>query len=124
MLQCLRHGMSSARLRAIALLLVTPGLFAVVQDSAGAEATTADTTDTALHEIVVTAERRDSTVQKTPIRITALTGQQLRELGVSTAQGVVQSVPGVEVSSAGPGQAKYEIRGLSSDGGDAATVGF
>jgi iron complex outermembrane recepter protein len=122
--QCLRHGMSSARLRAIALLLVTPGLFAVVQDSAGAEATTADTTDTALHEIVVTAERRDSTVQKTPISITALTGQQLRELGVSTAQGVVQSVPGVEVSSAGPGQAKYEIRGLSSDGGDAATVGF
>ena len=100
--------------------MLLPVLF---HGTASAATATADPTDT-LHEIVVTAEKRDSTVQKTPVSITALSGKELQDLGISTAQGIVQSVPGIEVASAGPGQAKYEIRGLSSDGGTAATVGF
>ncbi|MGC2029833.1 MAG: TonB-dependent receptor [Steroidobacteraceae bacterium] len=77
-----------------------------------------------LEEIVVTAEKRESTVQKTPISITAITGKDLEGLGINNAQAIVQAVPGIAVASAGPGQAKYEIRGLSSDGGEAATIGF
>jgi len=80
--------------------------------------------DPAPGEIVVTAEKRSSTVQKVPLSITAVTGAQLQALGISSAQGVVKAVPGISVASAGPGQAKYQIRGLSSDGGEAATVGF
>jgi iron complex outermembrane receptor protein len=75
-------------------------------------------------EIIVTAEKRNSTVQKTPLSITAISGAQLQSLGISSAQGIVKAVPGISVNSAGPGQARYEIRGLSSDGGEAATVGF
>jgi outer membrane receptor protein involved in Fe transport len=56
--------------------------------------------------------------------MTALSGADLQQLGLSTAQQIVQAVPGISVASAGPGQAKYEIRGLSSDGGYAATIGF
>jgi iron complex outermembrane recepter protein len=77
-----------------------------------------------LKEIVITAEKPASTVQKTPISITALSGKEIRDLGLTSAQSVVQAVPGISVASAGPGQAQYEIRGLSSDGGEAATVGF
>jgi len=123
MIQYPRLLMTSNQLWATALRLVTPALLSLAHGIAGAEPTR-DEADSALHEIVVTAEKRDSTVQKTPISITALSGKQLQDLGVATAQGIVQSVPGIEVASAGPGQAKYEIRGLSSDGGDAATVGF
>ena len=112
------------RLKAIGLRLVASLLLVLGYGFAIAEPATGQASDTALHEIVVTAEKRDSTVQKTPISITALSGKELQDLGVATAQGVVQSVPGVAVASAGPGQAKYEIRGLSSDGGTAATVGF
>jgi len=77
-----------------------------------------------LQEIIVTAEKRESTVQKTPISITAITGEDLLERGVNTAQGLVNEVPGLSVSSFGPGQGQYEIRGLSADGGESPTIGF
>ena len=77
-----------------------------------------------LNEVVVTAEKRVSTVQKTPISITAITGADLKEMGLTSAQDIVAAVPGISVQSAGPGQAAYEIRGLSSDGGESPTIGF
>jgi iron complex outermembrane receptor protein len=77
-----------------------------------------------LQEIVVTAEKRESTVQKTPISITAITGADLQERGVTTAQGLASEVPGLAVESVGPGQGQYEIRGLSANGGESATIGF
>jgi iron complex outermembrane recepter protein len=77
-----------------------------------------------LEEIVVTAEKRESTVQKTPISITAIAGEDLQARGLTSAQDLVRAVPGVAVSSAGPGQAQYEIRGLSAAGGESPTIGF
>jgi iron complex outermembrane receptor protein len=77
-----------------------------------------------LEEIVVTAEKRESTVQKTPLSITAISGSDLQARGLSSAQDVVQAVPGIAVTSAGPGQAQYEIRGLSANGGESPTIGF
>ncbi len=77
-----------------------------------------------LQEIVVTAEKRESTVQKTPLSITAISGEDLQGRGLTSAQDLVRAVPGIAVSSAGPGQAVYEIRGLSADGGESPTIGF
>jgi outer membrane receptor protein involved in Fe transport len=77
-----------------------------------------------IQEIVVTAEKRASTVQDTPISITALTGDQLEEQGISGVQGLVQQVPGLSMRTAGPGQTELELRGLSSSGGASPTVGF
>jgi outer membrane receptor protein involved in Fe transport len=77
-----------------------------------------------LEEVVVTAERHKSTVQNTPISITALSGAQLRARGITTVEEVVREVPGLSIRSAGPGQTEYEARGLSSTGGAAPTVGF
>jgi iron complex outermembrane recepter protein len=84
---------------------------------------TTDARDT-LAEIVVTAEKRESTVQKTPLSITAISGPDLESLGFTSAQDVVRAVPGIAVTSAGPGQAQYEIRGLSASGGESPTIGF
>lgn len=77
-----------------------------------------------LAEVVVTAEKRESTVQKTPLSITAISGADLEGRGLSSAQELVQAVPGIAVTSAGPGQAQYEIRGLSASGGESPTIGF
>jgi iron complex outermembrane recepter protein len=82
------------------------------------------TTNSELEEIVVTAQKRESTVLKTPISMTAITGQDLLSRGLDSAQGIVQAVPGIAVISAGPGQAQYEIRGLSASGGESPTIGF
>ena len=75
-------------------------------------------------EIVVTAEKRSSTVQDTPISITALSGDALRNQGIVGVEGIVASVPGLSMRTAGPGQTELEMRGLSSSGGASPTVGF
>jgi iron complex outermembrane recepter protein len=77
-----------------------------------------------LQEIVVTAEKRESTVQKTPISITAISGSDLQAQGLSDMQSVAQQVPGVSFKTSGPGQTEFEIRGLTSTGGESPTVGF
>jgi iron complex outermembrane recepter protein len=77
-----------------------------------------------LQEVVVTAQKRESTVQTTPLSITALTGQDLVDRGITDIASVVQSVPGVSMRTSGPGQTELEIRGLTSSGGNSATVGF
>ena len=47
-----------------------------------------------LEEVVVTATKRASTVQETPISITALTGEDIQERGLPDFAAIVQSVPG------------------------------
>jgi outer membrane receptor protein involved in Fe transport len=77
-----------------------------------------------LEEIVVTAEKRDSTVQATPISITALSAGDLAQQNIVSVEDLVAKVPGISLRTAGPGQTEYEMRGLSAGGGTAATVGF
>ena len=80
--------------------------------------------DQELQEIVVTAEKRESTVQKTPISITAISGSDLQAQGLSDMTAVAQQVPGVSFKTSGPGQTEFEMRGLTSTGGESPTVGF
>src|SRR5271154_6748080 len=77
-----------------------------------------------LQEIVVTAEKRVSTVQDTPISITAITGKDLEDRGITDIASVVQSVPGISMRTSGPGQTELEMRGMTSSGGNSSTVGF
>jgi iron complex outermembrane recepter protein len=85
---------------------------------------TATAADPALEEIVVTAERRNSTVQKTAISMTAVTGQELADRGQSSLEEAIESIPGITMASGGPGQTVYQIRGVSEDGGESPTIGF
>jgi iron complex outermembrane recepter protein len=77
-----------------------------------------------LDEIVVTAEKRSSTIQDTAISMSALSGDQMQQQGISGISGIVQSIPGISMRTSGPGQTELEIRGLSSSGGASPTVGF
>jgi len=77
-----------------------------------------------LQEIVVTAEKRESTVQKTPISMTAISGTDLQAQGLSDMTSVAQQVPGISFKTSGPGQTEFEMRGLTSTGGESPTVGF
>ena len=77
-----------------------------------------------LEEIVVTAEKRESTVQKTPISLTAISGQDILDRGLTNLGDLVQSVPGVSIRTSGPGMTEFEMRGVSSTGGNSPTVGF
>src|ERR1700691_2692781 len=78
----------------------------------------------AIDEIVVTAQKRVSTVQDTPISITAVTGGDLQARGVASLAALAQGTPGVSLKSEGPSQTEIEMRGMTSSGGNSATVGF
>ncbi len=92
--------------------------------SAAAAGSTPAESNTGLEEIIVTAEKRDSTVQATAISITALSAGDLAQENILTVEDLVGKVPGISLRTAGPGQTEYEMRGLSAGGGTAATVGF
>jgi iron complex outermembrane recepter protein len=77
-----------------------------------------------LAEIVVTAQKRSSTVQETPISITAVSGADLQDRGISDVATLAAATPGVSLKSNGPGQTEIEMRGMTSSGGNSATVGF
>ncbi|MBS0374712.1 MAG: TonB-dependent receptor [Proteobacteria bacterium] len=101
----------------VAALLLAPGPAARAEQARG-EA------PNQLEEIVVTATKRASTVQATPMSITAISGDDIRERGVPNLTDLVQSVPGVSMRSSGQGQTELEMRGMSSAGGNSPTVGF
>jgi len=77
-----------------------------------------------LAEIVVTATKRSTTLQETPISITATSGDELIQHGVPDISSLASAVPGVSIQSVGPGRTNFNIRGLSDTGGASPTVGF
>ena len=110
------------------LVLMVAALVGSLTDFAVADPADTSGTDTdrggVLQEVVVTAEKRSSTVQDTPISMTAVTGDLMQQQGITNLNGIIQSVPGISVRTAGPGQTELEMRGMSSSGGASPTVGF
>ena len=116
------HSRIATRARA-AGALACAGL-ALSVGGGNALAATATSDDTGLAEITVTAEKYNSTIQNTPISMSALSGDQLTAAGITTVADVARDVPGLSMRSAGPGLTEFEARGLASNGGAAPTVGF
>jgi len=96
----------------------------VIESAGAAELATDGGKADGLEEIVVTAEKYNSTIQNTPISISAMTGAQLAAEGITTVEQIAHEIPGLSMRSAGPGQTEYEARGLASNGGAAPTVGL
>ena len=72
-----------------------------------------------LEEIIVTATRRDQTVQEIPYNINVVTGNQLAQTGVSDPSTLVRLVPGLTIVDEGPrvsgNRNTYNIRGMNVD---------
>ena len=96
--------------------------FALAQTAPPTDKTAAK--ETGLEEIVVTAEKRESTVQKTPISMTAISEAEMQARGLEDFRSIAQETPGVSMKTSGPGQTEYEMRGLDATGGFSPTVGF
>ncbi|MBS0377151.1 MAG: TonB-dependent receptor [Proteobacteria bacterium] len=63
-------------------------------------------------EVVVTATRREESIQEVPLTVLTLSGEQLQQLGVSTFDGLLHYTPNVTFSGNGPGTGNIFIRGL------------
>ena len=92
------------------------------QQAQAQQATHADTGQ--LEEIVVTAEKREATIETTAISITALSGADILDRGFTDLASLMKTVPGVSIRTSGPGMTEFEMRGVASNGGNSPTVGF
>ncbi len=109
---------------AFSALTCVLGLSITLGAHADSSADSGDTGGSGLDEIVVTAQKRVSTVQNTPISISAVSGDDLVARGVASLAALAQGTPGVSLKTEGPSQTEIEMRGMTSSGGNSATVGF
>jgi outer membrane receptor protein involved in Fe transport len=63
-------------------------------------------------------------VQTTAASIEAVSGADLQARGIASLATLAQGTPGVSLKSEGPSQTEIEMRGMTSSGGNSATVGF
>ncbi len=71
------------------------------------------TAPAALQEIVVTAQKREQSISKVGMAITAETGAQLKEQGVTDVAGLTKIDPSFVVAQSQWGSPIYQIRGVS-----------
>lgn len=99
-----RRGARHALLAATSLAaLVVPPAVAAAQDR----------TD-AVEEIIVTATKRDATIQDIPFSINAQTQQDIQRSGAVTLEDLSRNVAGLTIQNLGPGQSQVSIRGVSA----------
>ena len=67
-----------------------------------------------IEEVVVTARKREETLQDVPISVSATTGQQLTQRGLTSIEDVARTVASFSVQNLGPGQSQVAIRGASA----------
>ena len=89
--------------------------------AAAATATTSASANPSLQEIVVTATRRSEPLSKVPLSITAVSQDQMDQLGIKDIQDLVKYMPGVSIDTSGTNA--ISIRGISSSAG-AGTTGI
>ncbi len=103
--------MENRFLAGVSLLLMTAPV-PVLAQTAPATTGPAAPADDQLSEIVVTAQKRDQNLQDVGVSIAAFTGDQLKNLGVTSAQQISESVSGVQVYSYLGRQPTFVIRGV------------
>ena len=87
---------------------------ATAGDPAPAAAGTAE--DPALFdEIVVTAQKRSQNLKDVPISVSAFSGEQLRELGITNMTDITQQIPGMHLNAWSPNITIFNLRGISQN---------
>ncbi len=74
-----------------------------------------------LEEVVVTAQRRESALQTTPIAITAFGGQQIAEDKIFSVSELADSAPSFSFTAGSPLDAELNIRGITNTRLDSPT---
>ncbi len=65
-------------------------------------------------EMVVTARKREETVQEVPMAVSAPSESELRDRGAENLEDVAANVAGFTVQNLGPGQSQIAMRGVSA----------
>ncbi len=94
-----------------AMLLAGCGLTAMAAPAIAQEAEQAEAGETV---IIVTATKRDSTIQDVPFSINAQTQEDIQKSGAANLEDISRNVAGLSVQNLGPGQSQVSVRGVSA----------
>jgi len=73
----------------------------------------ADTAGSVLDEVVVTARKREESLQVVPLSIEVFTKRDIQNLGISQFDDYAEKVPSISFISVGPGTQLFVMRGVS-----------
>ena len=93
----------------VSLLAATLAGFALANGALAQEAAS----DRLLEEIVVTAQKREQSLQDVPISVNVMTGERINEAGINNIENLTAFVPNLIMSETGIGNNIY-IRGIGS----------
>jgi len=100
----LRHGLRLMRLSPLLLAASAPGYVHAQQSPLG------------LDEVIVTAQKREESLQNVPISVQALGTQKLEELKIESFDDYANLLPSVSFVNFRPGFAQIYMRGVASAG--------
>ena len=72
------------------------------------------TEDKVIQELIVTATKRESTLQDVPFSVAAKTAEDIRDSGSSNIVELARNISGLAITDLGPGQSQVAIRGISA----------
>ena len=99
------------------LLASMVGLFAAGGASGSlAQGGEAATEQGRIDEIIVTATKRETSLQDTALSVSAITGDDLSKLGVTNFHQILAAVPGATVIDGGEGSSRVSYRGIATNG--------
>ena len=65
-------------------------------------------------EIVVSAQKRTTTLQEVPFSVAAVTSDDIKQSGATNIVDIARNIPGLYITDLGPGQSQVAIRGISA----------
>jgi iron complex outermembrane receptor protein len=102
---------------------------AMAQEASPAPAADSGAEDgSGIEDIIVTARRREESLQSAPITVTAFSGEQLEEKGITDFSRLAQATPGINFDAFPKAAPRPFFRGVGSSnqgaGGDPSSVAF
>ena len=68
-----------------------------------------------LEEVIVTAQKREQSIQDVGISVTALSGDAMKTLGLDNTQEIIQQVPALQLQTFTPAFTIFNLRGISQN---------
>lgn len=109
----MRYPLSnSAQTSLFALAFALSASPALAQEQIGEDARSPDT-------IIVTAQKREQSIQDVPLTVSAVTGEQMDKIGIDEFDELSAYIPGLNIQEQSANNPGFVIRGITSDSGSA-----
>ena len=102
----------SLRVSLVSLAIALSASPVLAQDQVDAEGRNEDT-------IIVTAQKREQSIQDVPITVSAISGEQMDNIGIDEFDELSAFIPGLNIQEQSANNPGFVIRGITSDSGSA-----